>query len=412
MRLRPSLLALIVMTAPAASAQLVLSDANSAWWSVGFLDLSTSSVTSYTTPLGQFLRLSAADNAGGTMFFVGYNGSQSALYSWPFGATGASLVGNLVLDGSPVSASAQLYDMAFVGGQLYLSKRTSGFSTAVIYAVNPATAVGATWHHTSNLDPRGLAYDAAGDRFIVSNSGTCDLPPCSTAPIGIYAIDRSTKAHAFLAAQPPAGKTEVMTIGAGTLWALGGSTTVIANLDSGSLSWDTTPPTLPPPATFFFFAPGLTWAPNFLSACAGTVYCTAGTSSIGCVPSICASGVASASSPSGFTISVSALDGQRSGLLMYGINGPIASPWAAGSTSFRCVATPVQRMGAQNSGGTFGACDGVMSEDWNAYVSSNAGALGQPFSGGETGWAQGWHRDPAAPKSSGLTNGIEFQVTP
>jgi hypothetical protein len=61
---------------------------------------------------------------------------------------------------------------------------------------------------------------------------------------------------------------------------------------------------------------------------------------------------------------------------------------------------------------TAGACDGVLSEDWNLYVATHLGALGQPFTGGETVWAQGWFRDPPAPKTTNLSNALVFSTFP
>jgi hypothetical protein len=144
----------------------------------------------------------------------------------------------------------------------------------------------------------------------------------------------------------------------------------------------------------------------------GTVYCSAGTTSHGCMPSISASGSASASASSGFTLSVTNVEGQRAGIFFYGIHGQLASPWSANSTSVLCVKSPLQRMSALNSGGTPGQCDGVLSEDWNAYRAAHATALGQPFLRGETVWAQGWFRDPPGLKTTKLSNGLVFAVGP
>ncbi len=143
-----------------------------------------------------------------------------------------------------------------------------------------------------------------------------------------------------------------------------------------------------------------------------TAYCTAGTTSNGCVPSISGSGTASASASSGFTISVANVEGQRSGLLFYGINGAVAATWGTGGNSVLCVKNPTQRMGSQSSGGTVGGCDGVLAEDWNAYRFTNSGALGNPYAGGELVWAQAWFRDPPAVKTTNLSNALQFVVCP
>jgi hypothetical protein len=143
------------------------------------------------------------------------------------------------------------------------------------------------------------------------------------------------------------------------------------------------------------------------------VFCTAGTTTHGCVPSISSSGVASASNTSGFTISVSALEGQKQALLFYGIDnaGFTPSPWGA-SSSFLCVKSPKQRTGPHNSGGTVNACNGVLSLDWNAYIAAHPSALGAPFSAGQHVYAQAWLRDPPSPKTTMLSNALEFVVQP
>ncbi len=147
------------------------------------------------------------------------------------------------------------------------------------------------------------------------------------------------------------------------------------------------------------------------SCAPATTYCTAGTTANGCVPSIAAIGQASASAGDGFVISVSSVEGAQSGLIFYGLSGATASPWVS-SSSMLCVAAPVQRTPIRDSGGTLGACDGSLSLDWNAYIAGTHGALGAPFVGGELVFAQGWFRDPVAPKSTALSDGLQFGVCP
>jgi hypothetical protein len=57
-------------------------------------------------------------------------------------------------------------------------------------------------------------------------------------------------------------------------------------------------------------------------------------------------------------------------------------------------------------------CDGVLSEDWNTYIANHPAALGQPFAGGASVWAQAWFRDPPAAKTTNLSDGLEFTVAP
>jgi Tol biopolymer transport system component len=151
----------------------------------------------------------------------------------------------------------------------------------------------------------------------------------------------------------------------------------------------------------------------FLRERCGTVksYCTAGVSTNGCAATLSSTGTPSASTGSGFTITASNVEGQKSGLLFYGINGRNDVPWGGG-TSYLCVTFPVQRTATQNSGGSLNACDGVLAIDWNAYVAANPGALGNPFGFGQRVNAQVWFRDPPAPKTTNLSDGIEFTVCP
>jgi hypothetical protein len=143
-------------------------------------------------------------------------------------------------------------------------------------------------------------------------------------------------------------------------------------------------------------------------------FCTSSTTFHGCSPAISGTGAPSSTAPNGFTISVSGAEGQKQGLIFYGIDnqGWTPLPWAAGSTSFLCVKPPTQRTPAQNTGGTLAGCDGALSLDWNAFRATHPGALGDPFSIGQHVFAQGWFRDPPAPKTTNLSNGLDFVVGP
>jgi hypothetical protein len=158
---------------------------------------------------------------------------------------------------------------------------------------------------------------------------------------------------------------------------------------------------------------GLSTVKSFSTTGGGAVnYCTTSTTTNGCNPLMAATGTASIGAASGFTLSCSNIEGQRAGLVFYGVSGRASSAWAPGNTSTLCVKAPVQRLSTQNSGGTSGACDGSMSEDWLAFQASHPGALGQPFSAGATVDAQCWFRDPAAPGTTNLSDGIEFVTVP
>lgn len=139
--------------------------------------------------------------------------------------------------------------------------------------------------------------------------------------------------------------------------------------------------------------------------------CTSGTTTHGCTPAIGASGVPSASASSGFVIGVSSVEGLKQGLIFYGVDnsGFAALPWGA-SSSVLCVKPPLQRTIPQSSGGTPNLCDGALAFDWNAFRAAHPGALGSPFNPGLRVFAQGWFRDPPSPKSTMLSDALEFVV--
>jgi hypothetical protein len=140
-------------------------------------------------------------------------------------------------------------------------------------------------------------------------------------------------------------------------------------------------------------------------------YCTAGTTTNSCVATLSASGVPDANAGSGFVVLASNVEGQKQGIFFYGVSGPLAQAWGT-SSSYLCVKPPTQRTGTQFSNGSFNACDGSFSLDWNAYVAGNPGALGVPFAGGESVWIQAWFRDPPSPKTTSLSNALVFTVCP
>lgn len=143
-------------------------------------------------------------------------------------------------------------------------------------------------------------------------------------------------------------------------------------------------------------------------------YCTAGTSTNGCAPALTASAQPSASAATACVLTASGVEGDKSGLLFYGVNNTGFSPlpWSPVSTSYFCVKAPTQRSLPQNSGGTGGLCNGHFVLDWNAFQLAFPGSLGTPFAVGDKVFAQGWYRDPPAPRTTNLTDAIELTMTP
>jgi hypothetical protein len=146
--------------------------------------------------------------------------------------------------------------------------------------------------------------------------------------------------------------------------------------------------------------------------CGSSTYCTAGTTTNGCAASMSATGTPSVSATTGFVVGATNVEGQKTGLLFYGVNGPHSASWGSGSTSFLCVKSPTQRMVSATTGGTTDACDGFLSIDFLDYVATHPGALGEPFSAGDMVWAQLWFRDPPAPKTTNLSDGVRWTMCP
>jgi len=135
-------------------------------------------------------------------------------------------------------------------------------------------------------------------------------------------------------------------------------------------------------------------------------YCTAKTTSSGCLPALSCSGTPSASAASGFTITALSVHPQNIGIYFFGQSGPAAQPFQGG---FLCVEPPLTRIAPQQAAGA-GTCAGTYSLDFNAWLAANAPALRAP---GEDFCVQCWFRDPPDPVSgTGLTDAIAFALAP
>ncbi len=156
---------------------------------------------------------------------------------------------------------------------------------------------------------------------------------------------------------------------------------------------------------------------RFLGTCpAPTIYCTAKTNALGCVPAISSSGSSSATAGSGFVVSGSNVRNNRPGLLLYSVSGRASDAFQGG---FLCVRAPVKRTPGTNSGGSpspANDCSGVYSIDMNAFAFGALGgapllALSVPGTVVDIQW---WGRDPgfSAPNNSTLTAGLEYSVCP
>jgi hypothetical protein len=148
------------------------------------------------------------------------------------------------------------------------------------------------------------------------------------------------------------------------------------------------------------------------AGCTGnpTPYCTAGTTTSGCNATVSMQGVPSPRNLAPCMITVNNVEGAKNGLIFYGLQ-QVAVPWGTG-TSFLCVKAPTQRILSQPTGGTAGQCDGMLQNDINGYFATHPVALGQPIFAGEVLNFQGWFRDPPAPKTTNLSNGLQITICP
>jgi hypothetical protein len=144
-------------------------------------------------------------------------------------------------------------------------------------------------------------------------------------------------------------------------------------------------------------------------------YCTAKTTSNGCVPAIGSSGAPSASAGSGFAVNATQMINNKSCLLFYGSTGPASVPFQGGTL---CVATPIRRTIGTSTGGNPppNDCSGSPSIDMNAFAVGGLGGSPAAFLtvSGTTVYCQWWGRDPgfASPNNTQLSDGLQYTICP
>ena len=137
--------------------------------------------------------------------------------------------------------------------------------------------------------------------------------------------------------------------------------------------------------------------PDECECLAAQTYCTAKTTSGGCVPAISALGLPK--SNGGFVIQASQIEPNQLGVLFYSTVASNNQPFQGG---FLCVQPPVRRLPVQDSGGA-GPCSGTFSDDFSAWIVIGGDPSLVP---GQQLWAQYWFRDPGVPSGTGLSNAL------
>lgn len=133
------------------------------------------------------------------------------------------------------------------------------------------------------------------------------------------------------------------------------------------------------------------------------VYCEAKASSSGCLASISAPSFFQPVSGAGdYTIDVDSVQGDKNGILFFGLTGPTALPFQGGTL---CVMPPLGRTPIQNSMGS-----GPTSCDGSYSLLVNDGASLFDSGPGNSTWFQTWYRDPGLMDGfdTGLSNGLQL----
>jgi hypothetical protein len=133
------------------------------------------------------------------------------------------------------------------------------------------------------------------------------------------------------------------------------------------------------------------------------------------VPAIGSSGIASASSGSGFFVNGTNFINNKSCLLFYGVSGQATTPFQGGTL---CVKSPIKRTPGTTTGGTAppNNCSGAPSIDMNLFAVGGLGGTPLPALQvfGTIVDCQWWGRDPGivAPNNTQLSDALEYIVWP
>jgi hypothetical protein len=345
-------------------------------------------VSTFRAPMSIPARFFSLQREPATGVVYGVEPNASGIYTVDLNTGVATFVSNAVND--------TITNIAFdptTGAMYGLGRNSSN-----LYKIDPTSGASVLIGNTGAAVRTGLCCTSAGQLHAMELNGT------------LYAVDKSTAASTFIGG----GTGGISLLQGATITASGllyvtdyGGWLYRIDLANGTASF----------AGNSGHGIGLLGLIEESSSCAPPVaYCTAKLNSLGCLPAIGSTGSPSATTGGGFVVSCNNVRNFKNGLLFYGVTGRAALPFQGGTL---CVASPIHRTGAQNSGGTplpANDCSGTWSLDMNAFaLSAGPPAPYPPLKlAGTLVDCQWWGRDPgfAAPNNTQLSNGLEYCVGP
>lgn len=138
-----------------------------------------------------------------------------------------------------------------------------------------------------------------------------------------------------------------------------------------------------------------------------SAYCTATVNSLGCSPSVSASGTPSVTGTGPFTVTCAQQRNNKLGFLSYSLDSA-QTPYQGG---FLCLRAPVTRTFPSSSGGSSGVqdCSGTLAFDFGALLRSRTDPRLEP---GREVSVQFWSRDPQAPFGGNRSNALRLRLQP
>ncbi|MBK8177381.1 MAG: hypothetical protein IPK67_00445 [Planctomycetes bacterium] len=269
-------------------------------------------------------------------------------------------------------------------------------------------------------DVSGIAFTSPSTIARISPSGV----PLSSVPLPGYgsALALGNAGQVYFCAEEPGG--------------LQGNSAALTQLDSsGAVNWRRTyaSPGLSSGAIGLQLAPQSRVVLHGYSKVVGTTgswalvaqfdigespegYCGGKVNSLGCAPRVAFTGLARASSSSGFTVRIENVLNQKPSLFLYSLQGAAALPFGGG---LLCVDSPVRRTAGVSSGGSPPPgldCSGTAAIDMNAFAHGSLGGTPAPalLTAGTRVWIQAWGRDPGftPPGDVSLSGGLSYMVLP